>query len=384
MNLGLIPFHNKTGIKHEKINRKYKMMKSHIVFDIEGTLINAENALSNTLYKGIETLLQELRKQGYKLGIITSKSREQYTNDFIPLHLSDYFNTVICAEVSESIKPSQDLMLEYLKQTGVDKIDVLFIGDSIDDFQCASNAGVEFGLALWGCTSVQHILADYFFNTPKDVLYVLNTNPHPYSELPWLKWAMELQFISQAGITYSADHFDRERFERLREISAEIMSLKTNVPVEDVKSVFCNETGFQTPKIDTRAAIFKEDRILLVKESNGTWSLPGGWVDVLESIKSNTVKEVKEEAGLDVIPKKLIALQDRNKHNLPLYAYGICKAFVLCEVIDGKFVPNIETLESAYWKMDELPLLAEEKNNEKQIKMCFDAYYSENWDVIFD
>ncbi len=416
-------------------------MKSHIVFDIDGTLIDSENALLKSLqdtmmevsgkkikrddlkfalgipgdvalrrldirnieevypiwtrnfrhyvstisiFEGIEPMLKELRKQGFKLGIITSKNRKQYIKDFVPFHLSEYFETVICSEDAALPKPSPEPMLEYLKQTGADKTDVLYIGDSVYDFQCASNAGVEFGLALWGCTSVKHIFANYFFNTPKNVLYILNSNYNPYSEMPWLKWAMELQFISQAGITYTVNQFDLERFERLREISAEIMSLKTDVPLENVKTVFCNETGFQTPKMDTRAAIFKGDRILLVKENNGTWSMPGGWVDVLESIKSNTVKEVKEEAGLDVIPKKLIALQDRNKHNIPVYAYGICKAFVLCEIIDGKFESNAETIDSAYWKMDELPLLAQEKTNEKQIKMCFDAYYSENWEVLFD
>lgn len=80
--------------------------------------------------------------------------------------------------------------------------------------------------------------------------------------------------------------------------------------------------------------MFKENKILLTHENNGTWSLPGGWVDVLESIKSNTEKEVKEETGLDVEAVKVIAIQDRNKHNIPVYAYGVCKVFVLCELIE--------------------------------------------------
>lgn len=203
-------------------------------------------------------------------------------------------------------------------------------------------------------------------------------------EMSWLKWATELQFIAQAGITYSKDPFDVERFERLREISAEIMSAKTGFSMEHVRSVFCNETGFQTPKLDTRAAIFQEDKILLVEEKNGTWSLPGGWVDVNQSIRSNTIKEVKEEAGLDVIATKLIALQDRNKHNLPLYAYGVTKAFVLCQVIGGSFTANTETLSSSYFGLDELPPLAEEKNNQKQIELCFKAYKSDKWEPVFD
>lgn len=200
----------------------------------------------------------------------------------------------------------------------------------------------------------------------------------------WLEWAKELQFIAQAGLTYSQDAFDRERFERIREISAEIMSHKTGFSIEHVKTVFCNETGFQTPKLDTRAAIFQDDKILLVNEKNGTWSLPGGWVDAMESIYSNTVKEVKEEAGLDVLPILLIAMQDRNKHNLPIYAYGVCKIFVLCEITGGEFRENIETSGSAFFGLDELPLLAEEKNNAGQIRMCFEAYHSENWQTTFD
>jgi ADP-ribose pyrophosphatase len=195
---------------------------------------------------------------------------------------------------------------------------------------------------------------------------------------------MELQFIAQAGITYSKDTFDIERFERLREIAAEIVSHKSGITLEHVTSIFCNEEGFQTPKLDTRAAIFQDDKILLVRETNGTWSLPGGWVDVNQSVKANTVKEVKEEAGLDVVPVRLIALQDRNMHNVPLYAYGICKVFVLCEIVGGTFVSNNETTHSGYFALNELPPLALEKNNEEQIKFCFDAYKTNNWQTIFD
>ncbi|MBD5463519.1 MAG: NUDIX hydrolase [Lachnospiraceae bacterium] len=200
----------------------------------------------------------------------------------------------------------------------------------------------------------------------------------------WLQWAVELQSLAQAGLFYTKDEFDAERYERVREIAAEIISLKSDIPVEKVKDLFCNEIGYQTPKLDTRAAIFKEDKILLVKEKNGTWSLPGGWVDVNVSVKENTIKEVKEEAGLDVSADLIIAVQDREKHNLPIYAYKVCKIFVLCSVIGGSFEDNIETVESRYFALDELPALATEKNNAEQVKMCFDAYHSEHWDTWFD
>ena len=177
---------------------------------------------------------------------------------------------------------------------------------------------------------------------------------------------------------------DKERYERIREISAEMLSYKTDISIEKVKDLFCNEHGYQTPKLDTRAAIFSDEKILLVKEKNGKWSLPGGWVDVNLSIKENTVKEVKEESGLDVAADSIIAVQDRAKHNLPVYAYGVCKVFVLCYVIGGSFKENIETIGFDYFSEDELPQLAEEKNNAEQIRMCFEAYRSENWKVRFD
>lgn len=201
----------------------------------------------------------------------------------------------------------------------------------------------------------------------------------------WLKWAIEIQSLAQTGLTYTKDVYDKERYERLREISAEMLEEKSNIKLEKVKELFCSEKGYPTPKIDTRAAIFKNNKILLVHEKNGTWSLPGGWCDVLESIRSNTIKEVKEETGLDVKAEKIISVQDRNKHNKPIYAYGVCKIFVLCEVTGGTFVDNIETTGIDYFSLEDIPdNLATEKLNKEQIEMCFKASRDKNWQTTFD
>lgn len=200
----------------------------------------------------------------------------------------------------------------------------------------------------------------------------------------WLQWAVELQSIAQAGLFYVKDDFDRERFQRIRDIAAEMLAYKTEIPLDKVKDLFCCEIGYQTPKIDTRAAIFQEDKILLVKEKNGKWSLPGGWVDVDLSVKENVIKEVREEAGLKVSDDRVIAVEDREKHNQPVYAYKVCKIFVLCTVLGGSFQENTETVESRYFGLEELPELSEEKNNREQIEMCFEAYRSENWEPFFD
>lgn len=201
----------------------------------------------------------------------------------------------------------------------------------------------------------------------------------------WLDFAIRIQNIAQAGLLYGKDQYDKERYGELRKIAAEMISEKTDISVEKVYDLFCNETGYQTPKVDTRAAVFMDDKILLVHENNGTWSLPGGWCDVDQSIASNTEKEVKEEAGFTVKAEKLIAVQDWRKHNVTNYAYGVVKAFVMCRYESGNFEENIETTEIAFFGKDELPdHLAVEKCTREQILMCFEAYENPEMPTLFD
>jgi len=198
------------------------------------------------------------------------------------------------------------------------------------------------------------------------------------------EWAKELQSLAQAGLWYGKDDFDKERYRRIRQIAAEMMAERTGLPLEKVTGLFCGEQGYQTPKVDTRAAIFREGKILLVRERSGKWSLPGAWCDFDLSPAENTVKEAKEEAGLDVEPMRLIAVQDRAKHNDPPYAYGVVKIFYLCRILSGQFEANLETSASAYFSENDLPPLAEEKCSAQQIGMCFQAHQDETWTTQFD
>lgn len=195
----------------------------------------------------------------------------------------------------------------------------------------------------------------------------------------FLTWTKDLQSIAQAGLYYGKDVFDRERYEKIREISAQMMSEISELDVGKVKDLFCNEIVYQTPKIDTRSAIFKNDRILLVREKNGTWSLPGGWCDYNVSVAENAVKETREESGFDVKVIRLIAVQDRAKHNSPLYPYGVCKMFFEFSITGGEFKENSETTAVDFFTENSLPDLAIEKNNEEQLKMCFKAHRDEHW-----
>ncbi|MBQ3372393.1 MAG: NUDIX hydrolase N-terminal domain-containing protein, partial [Oscillospiraceae bacterium] len=160
---------------------------------------------------------------------------------------------------------------------------------------------------------------------------------------PWLEFAIRIQSIAQAGLQYSSNPYELERYAELRQIAAEMMAARTDLPVDIIRDVFCNERGYQTPKIDTRAAVFVDGKILLVHENSGKWALPGGWCDVDQSVASNTEKEVREETGCTVHAKKIIAVQDWRKHNVKNYAFGVIKIFVLCEYEGGEFEDNIET-----------------------------------------
>lgn len=190
----------------------------------------------------------------------------------------------------------------------------------------------------------------------------------------WLELAVRVQSIAQAGLWYGKDKYDLERYAQLRDIAAEMLALRTDMPAERIAGLFCNESGYQTPKIDTRAAVFIDGRLLLVHENDGSWALPGGWCDVDQSVASNTEKEVREETGFTVRAERLIAVHDWRKRNVKEHVYGVMKMFVLCRYESGEFEENIETTGIGLFGRDELPEgLAAEKNTREQIEMCFGA-----------
>jgi ADP-ribose pyrophosphatase YjhB (NUDIX family) len=201
----------------------------------------------------------------------------------------------------------------------------------------------------------------------------------------WLHWASELQSIAQAGLTFSTSDYDLDRYERIREISIEILNEYSDIGHDKIKDLFASETGYQTPKVDIRASVFKGDKILMVKEKiDGAWSLPGGWADVNSSVSESAARECLEEAGAIVKPKRIIAIHIANKHNNPHFLFTIYKIFIECELIENRFEENTETLDARFFEIDKLPDLSLERNNNDQIKMCFEAKKHELFETIFD
>ena len=218
-----------------------------------------------------------------------------------------------------------------------------------------------------------------FIRNIEDVVNVLKNDV-------WKKWAQELQFLAQSSLAYSKDKFDRERSERIREIACEMLSYKYDLPIEKIKMDFASEIGYQTPKVETRAAIIKDNKILLVKEQlDGKWALPGGYQDVNVSIRENVIKEASEEAGAVVQPLKVVAVLDYNRHHHVNFLLGMVKIFVLCEYINHSFNENTETLGAEFYSLDDLPELSLTRTTKKQLEMCFECYKDpQNWDTIFD
>ncbi|MGM9928427.1 MAG: NUDIX hydrolase [Bacillus sp. (in: firmicutes)] len=201
----------------------------------------------------------------------------------------------------------------------------------------------------------------------------------------WLQWAKKIQAISQAGLTYTKDMYDRERYEELRNLSAEIISKYTDLEIEKVRNLFTNEKGYQTPKVDVRAVIFHQEKILLVKEaSDGRWSLPGGYCDIGLSPTENAIKEVKEETGYDVIPQRLLAILDTNKEKEQLQPYQYYKLFILCNVIGGQPMTSIETKDICFFAEHDLPELSIRRNVKSQLLLMFDYLRNPSKEVTLD
>ena len=229
---------------------------------------------------------------------------------------------------------------------------------------------------------------EYDFLDVKNTIFIKRVEDiiRVYRNEVWMKWAQELQFLAQCSLAYSKDKFDRERSERIREIACEMLAYKYDIPVEKIRIDFAGELGYQTPKVETRAAIIKDNKILLVKEQlDGKWALPGGYQDVNVSIRENVIKEASEEAGAIVEPLKIIAVLDYNKHHHVNFPFGMVKIFVLCEYIDHSFVDNTETLGADFYSLDSLPELSTTRTTFEQLRMCFDCYENPgNWNTIFD
>lgn len=177
-------------------------------------------------------------------------------------------------------------------------------------------------------------------------------------EPDWLKWARELQAVAQTGFSFSRDAYDCERYEALRALSARIFEAKTDTPLDRIEGLFKGETGYATPKVDVRAAVFDaEDRLLMVRETSdqGRWTLPGGWADANITPAENAVKESREESGYVVAVRKLAAVWDRTRQGHSSGLFSCTKMFFLCDVVGGEATTSLETSGVGWFAEEKVP-----------------------------
>lgn len=167
-----------------------------------------------------------------------------------------------------------------------------------------------------------------------------------------LEIAKEIRAIAQAGRTYSGNDYDLDRYQRLAGIANELIS--QGYSLDDFR--WPTEVGFPTPKVDVRAFVFKEGRLLMVREaSSAKWSVPGGFADVNLTPAENVERECLEETGYRVRAEKIISVLDRDRAGYPRHPESIYKIHFLCELLSGEARPNFETTAVGFFDTEDLP-----------------------------
>lgn len=185
----------------------------------------------------------------------------------------------------------------------------------------------------------------------------------------WLEIAREIQQLAQTGLAFATTSYEKTRYERLTEIVSEIIDSSTQLEKEAVKKVLMDHPGYATPKIDVRAAVVKDDKILLVQESaDKLWAMPGGWADVGDIPSEVAVRETREESGYVVKPLKVIGVYDANRLGGRLELFHAFKIIFLCELLGGSAKISDETLDVRFFPFDQLPGLSLNRTNMKHIQ----------------
>ena len=189
-------------------------------------------------------------------------------------------------------------------------------------------------------------------------------------EIPkWLEWAREIQQLSQTGLAFAKTEYEKKRYKRLTELTAEMIDYYTQLDRDSVEKVFMKQPGYATPKIDVRAAVIKDGKILLVQEkSDERWAMPGGWADVGNIPSEVAIRETEEESGFVVKPIKVVGVYDANREGGYLEFFHAFKIVFLCDPISGEAKPSDETIDVKYFSFEELPPLSMNRTNNNHLE----------------
>jgi ADP-ribose pyrophosphatase YjhB (NUDIX family) len=204
-------------------------------------------------------------------------------------------------------------------------------------------------------------------------------------DLDGFEIGQELRAIAQTGLAFCQDVYGRQRYERVRELAAALTARQSGADVDALLSLFLEGAGYATPKVGVRGAVFRDSRVLMVREtSDGAWALPGGWADVNQSAAECVVREVAEESGFECRAIKLVAAYDYKKHFAQRRVESIYNLYFLCELTGGAARASVETSEVAFFARDALPPLSPGRANAAQIELMFRHFEHPELPTEFD
>ena len=195
-----------------------------------------------------------------------------------------------------------------------------------------------------------------------------------------------LKAIADIGLLYSKNDYDKERYTELQNISYKLLGHISGHDTETLRSGFPAAADYPTAKVDIRGLVLSDEKkILMVRESvDGKWSLPGGWADVGCSPKETIVKEFKEETGLDVTAKALLAVFDKRFHAHPPQLFYVYKMVFYCEATSFELAKGFDVLDVQYFSIDHLPELSEDRILKSQIELVYQKVLSADFQAYFD
>ena len=189
----------------------------------------------------------------------------------------------------------------------------------------------------------------------------------------FVKYLQRMIAITDTGLTFTKDPFDRERYEDLRVLLSEMLNQGLDIDSEEVAEVMKPTSAYATPLMDVRAWIVEDEKICLVRgQGENDWALPGGFGEVGYSPTENILKEIEEETGFEAKVERLLAVFDTNRFQLQSKQYA--KFVFECKLLDGQFQKNQEIADLQFFALDQLPALSEKRITKEQIEILWQVY----------
>lgn len=200
-----------------------------------------------------------------------------------------------------------------------------------------------------------------------------------------LDLSRRLLALAQTGLHFTPEEYDRERYREVADIAAQLLALESGHSAQELLGMWGAESGYATPKVDVRGAVFRDDRVLLVRERvDGRWTLPGGWADVNDVPSHAVQKEIEQESGFTARAVKLAAVDDNRRHGHPYYLFHIWKLFFICELTGGSARASHETTDVQFFPLDALPELSTGRTTVQQILRMYEHHRQPSLPTEFD